>query len=116
MYNAIKTELAGILGMTKDALHIHIGLAIFFGLVIVLRKSPASLIPWLGLLAFELVNELMDVFHWHGGGFSLEVGDSLKDILNTMIWPTVALLTFRVLERRRNTQAEQIEQKRGDGE
>lgn len=113
MYNAIKTEVAGILGMTKDALHIHLGLAIFFGLVILLRRSPASLIPWLGVLAFELVNELMDIFHWHGGGFSFEVGDSLKDVLNTMAWPTVALLTFRYLERRRS-QAAEATQNRGD--
>lgn len=101
MYNALKTDLAEFLGITKDALHIHIGLAIFFGLVVVLRRSPSSILPWLGLLAFELVNELMDIFHWHQGTFSFEIGDSLKDVINTMIWPTVALLTFRFVERRR---------------
>lgn len=101
MYNAVKTELAEWLGITKDALHIHIGLAIFFGLVLLLRRSPSSWLPWLGLLAFELVNELMDIFHWHGGAFSFEIGDAAKDLVNTMIWPTVALVTFRVLEKRR---------------
>lgn len=101
MYNALKTDIAVLLGISKDALHIHIGLAIFFGLVVVLRRSPSSILPWLGVVAFELVNELMDVFHWHQGAFSFEVGNSLKDVVNTMIWPTVALLTFRYLERRR---------------
>lgn len=105
MYNALKTDLAGFLGITKDALHIHIGLAIFFGLVVVLRRSPSSILPWLGLLAFELVNELMDIFHWHLGTFSFEIGDSLKDVINTMLWPTVALLTFRLVERRRRIRA-----------
>jgi hypothetical protein len=103
MYNALKTELAAFLGITKDALHIHIGLAIFFGLVALLRRSPSSFLPWLGLLAFELVNELMDIFHWHQGAFSFEVGDSLKDVVNTMVWPTVALLTFRFVEWRGRT-------------
>ena len=98
MYNAMKTDLAGFLGASKDALHIHIGLAIFFGLVVVLRRSPSSILPWLGLLAFELVNEFMDILHWHQGSFSFEVGDALKDVINTMIWPTVALLTFRFVE------------------
>ena len=101
MYNALKTDLAQFLGITKDALHIHIGLAIFFGLVVVLRRSPSSIFPWLGLLTIELGNEIMDIFHWHQGTFSFEIGDSFKDVNNTMTWPTLALLTFRYVERRR---------------
>ena len=103
MYNAIKTDLAMWLGIPKDALHIHIGLGIYFALVLILRRSPSSILPWLGLLAFELLNELMDIFHWHEGAFSFEIGDSLKDIVNTMIWPTVVLLTFRYVDRRRKS-------------
>ena len=29
MYNALKTDLATFLGISKDALHIHTGLALF---------------------------------------------------------------------------------------
>lgn len=101
MYNAIKTDLATFLGISKDALHIHIGLAIFFGLVLLFRRQPNSLLPWLGVLAFEIVNELFDIFHWHNGGFSFEIGGVLKDIVNTMVWPTVAIVTFRFLAARR---------------
>jgi len=101
MYNALKTDLAEFLGITKDALHIHIGLAIFFGLAVLLKRSPSSLLPWLGVLGFELLNELMDIFHWHAGAFSFELGDSLKDIVNTMAWPTIALFGFRLAEARK---------------
>jgi hypothetical protein len=100
MYNALKTELSELLGITKDALHIHIGLAIFLGVALVFRRSLASWIPWLALLAFELANELMDIFHLHGGAIGFEMGDSLKDILNTMFWPTVVLLAARWHRRR----------------
>ncbi|MEO7221687.1 MAG: hypothetical protein ABIY37_04375, partial [Devosia sp.] len=96
MYNAIKTELALWLGISKDALHIHLGLVIFAILFLVFLRSPGSLIPWLGVLAFELVNEAMDMFHWHGGAFSFEIGDSFKDIANTMIWPTIVTLGIRL--------------------
>lgn len=110
MYNALKTDLAEFLGVAKDALHIHIGLAIFVGLIVLLRRSPASLLPWLGVLGFELVNELMDIFHWHAGVFSFEPDDSLKDIANTMAWPTIALLGFRLVEaqKRRTAAARQL--------
>lgn len=96
MYNALKTDLTGFLGLTKDALHIHIGLAIFLGLLLLLKRSPASLLPWFGLLGLELINEFMDLFHRHAGAFSFELGDSLKDIANTMLWPTIVLICFRV--------------------
>ena len=101
MYNAIKTDLAMFLGISKDALHIHIGLALFFGLVLLLRPRPNSLLPWLGVLAFEIANELFDIFHWYNGRFSFEIGDAFKDIVNTMLWPTVAMVTIRVLAARR---------------
>jgi len=96
MYNTIKTELALWLGISKDALHIHLGLAIFAILIVLLRRSPGSLIPWLGVLAFELINEAMDIFHWHEGAFSFEVGDSFKDLVSTMFWPTVVMLGVRI--------------------
>lgn len=95
MYNALKTQLSEVLGITKDALHIHIGLAIFLGVALVFRRSLASWIPWLALLTFELANELMDIFHLHQGTIGFEVGDSVKDILNTMFWPTVVLVAAR---------------------
>lgn len=102
MFNSIKTDLALWLGISKDALHIHVGLAIFFGLVLLLRRGPDSVLPWLGLLAFEVLNEVIDVFHWHEGAFSFEIGDSLKDIVNTMLWPTIAVFASKMFFRRRS--------------
>lgn len=102
MYNALKTQLSELLGITRDALHIHIGLAIFLAVALVFRRSLASWIPWLALLAFELANELMDIFHMHEGAIGFELGDSLKDILNTMFWPSVVLIVARWQKRRRS--------------
>nr|WP_295890031.1 hypothetical protein [uncultured Devosia sp.] len=100
MYNDIKTLLSETLGITKDALHVHIGLAIFLGVALVFRRSLASWIPWLALLAFELANESMDILYWNGSGIGLDLGDSPKDIVNTMFWPTVVLLVARWVRRR----------------
>lgn len=96
LYNALKTDLSTLLGISKDALHIHLGLALFIGLVVILRRSPSSWLAWLIVLAFELANELMDFFHWHAGAWSFELGDSGKDLINTMVWPTVILILARL--------------------
>jgi hypothetical protein len=53
------------------------------------------------VLAAETVNELIDVFHWHAGGFSISLGDAPKDFFNTMFWPTVVVIALRIMEARR---------------
>lgn len=95
MYNAIKTGLSDTLGISKDALHIHIGLFIFLVVTLLLRR-PRSFIPWLAVLGFEAVNELLDLFH-DGAAIHLELFNTLGDIGNTMLWPTVALVLLRLL-------------------
>lgn len=104
MYNSIKTAISEAIGLSKDALHIHLGLAIFVALVLLLRKSPSSILPWLGVLVFELINETLDAFHWRAGVLDIDLPGALKDIGNTMLWPTVALIAFRIVERRRATE------------
>ena len=93
MYNALKSQLPELLGISKDALHIHLGLSIYLIVVLVFRRQLTSWVPWLALLAFEIVNEFIDIFH--EGVMEFQLGDSLKDVLNTMFWPTVVLLMAR---------------------
>lgn len=100
MYNDIKTGFSELIGISKDALHIHLGLAIFVAVVLLFRRSPSSLWPWLAVLAFELVNELVDAFHWSAGVLDIDLPGAIKDIGNTMLWPTVALIAFRLWEKR----------------
>jgi hypothetical protein len=95
MYNDLKTQLSELLGISKDALHIHLGLAIFIIAAVMFRRGFASWIPWLILLAFELFNEFMDIFHIHEGVMGLDIGGSAKDVVNTMIWPTVVFVVAR---------------------
>jgi hypothetical protein len=93
VYNTLKSQLSELLGISKDALHIHLGFSIYLIVMLVFRRQLASWIPWLALLAFEIVNEFIDIFH--EGVMAFQLGDSLKDVLNTMFWPTVVVLTAR---------------------
>lgn len=99
MLNDMKTALTELFLLSRDALHIHIGLWIYVLGMVVLRRGPASAVPWLIVLAFELINEFMDVFH--GQHISFDAVGTARDIGNTMLWPTVALLMARWFERKR---------------
>lgn len=78
-------------GWRSDSLHVLWGVLIQFGLAFLLRKSIASYLPWLLLLALAGVNEGIDL--WRGPHF--DYADSIKDVLLTMLLPTFFLITTR---------------------
>jgi hypothetical protein len=94
-WNVMK-DLAAELVIAKDALHIYFAFVIQVAAALVLRKSLASWAPWLTVLAFELVNEGLDM--WLGEEAHLkpwQFDGARHDILNTMILPTALLLLCR---------------------
>lgn len=103
MLNTVKTQLSELLNLSKDALHIHIGIGLYVIAMLAFRRGPGSWWPWLTVLGFELANEAIDLFHH---GFStLDVSGSVKDVFNTMFWPTVVLTSARIQGRRSRGQA-----------
>ena len=93
-----------MLSISKDALHIHIGLGIYVAAMLLFRRGPGSIVPWLVVLAFELTNELLDGLHH----FSLDTNmtEALRDIGNTMLWPTIVFLVARQLRKRSSVATE----------
>lgn len=89
-------DLAAELGVQKDALHIYAAVTIQIVVAGVLRKPLSSLIPWLAVLALEIVNEWLDVRY--SGEPHLEqwqIDGARHDLVNTMILPTALLLLCR---------------------
>ena len=57
---AIKLTIVAATGMDKDALHIYVGLAVFFTVAVFFRKPLRSPWPWLAVLVIALAGELLD--------------------------------------------------------
>lgn len=93
MLNSIKTALSDLLGISKDALHIHIGLGLFVLLAFAFRGR--LLVPWIAVLVLQLGNEALDLLHEHEIG-GQHLFEALRDTLNTMLWPTVAAICLRM--------------------
>ena len=90
-----KTWLVDHVGLTNDAMHIHIALLIMMTTAVILRKRPDSFLPWLAVLIAELFNEYADLVGDAPGEATIKA--SLHDIYNTMFWPTLLLLIGRWL-------------------
>jgi len=82
-------------GISMDAWHILVGFAAFLLAALLLRSNVSRPLPWLVLLAFELLNEAYD-FHverWPDWGSQL--GESTKDVMLTMALPTLVAAVAR---------------------
>ncbi len=91
----IKLFIEHASGISMDALHILAGFAIFLLAAQLLRRSVASPLPWLAALVLEIGNEVYDlaIERWPDAGSQL--GEGAKDILLTMLLPTMVAMIAR---------------------
>lgn len=92
---AVKLAIVAATGLSKDALHIYVGLAVFLIVAAVSKRSVSSWLPWLAVLLLATLGELVDMRddllslgYWRWSA-------SLHDIINTILWPTVLLVLAR---------------------
>lgn len=86
---AVKLAVVAATGLSKDALHTYVGLAVFVGVAIASRRPLSSWLPLLAVIMVAGLGELLDMRddfsslgHWRWS-------TSLHDIVNTSFWPSV---------------------------
>lgn len=87
--------MVGHLGLAKDALHIHVALALFLGSALLFRWPLRSWKPWAVVLAAALVGEAWDLRDSVTYHTRVDLAGNWKDIWNTMFWPSVMLILAR---------------------
>ncbi|HEY0445408.1 MAG TPA: hypothetical protein VGD19_03045 [Allosphingosinicella sp.] len=102
LLQSAKLFLLDAFDLGKDALHVHVGLAVMLLVVIAFRRSLADWRPLAAVAAVAVAGEAWHMFDaWMHGAtprFSLD----WKDVWNTLFWPTLlfGLARFtRVLKR-----------------
>ena len=82
--------------VSHDSLHVIVGVIGFLILGLLMRRPIAAWRPWLWLLALALWNETVDLWveRWPDPG--MQYGEGAKDLLLTMILPTVLLIASRI--------------------
>jgi hypothetical protein len=82
--------------VSSDALHVVVGVGVWLIVALVSRRSVASWLPWLALLAIILFNELVDLWVEQWPDKAMQYGEGAKDLALTMFLPTVLLLAVRL--------------------
>lgn len=96
----LKLVLVSATGLSRDALHIYVGMAIYLALIVFIRRCK----PWIAWLAVLLIacagewidgrDDIASLGYWRWQA-------SVHDIINTLFWPTVLTLLW-VLKCRKN--------------
>ena len=94
-FQTYKHDLVQIAALSKDALHVYVGLTVFLVVAAVSRKGLRSTAALLVVVAVALVGELLDLRDEFRAHEHLKWGASLHDLLNTCFWPLVLWLLSR---------------------
>ena len=80
---------------SNDALHVLVGVGLQLILARLMTVSVGQALPWLGVLALELLNEWSDLSFEIWSDHAMQWGESAKDVLLTMALPSILLIVSR---------------------
>lgn len=98
-WNEAKQSVGQALAIGHDTLHLFIGVLLLLLAAALLRKPVSSWQPWLVVFAGTCLNELADLWVEEWPEPAMQYGEALKDLLLTMVLPTLLLVTTRVFPR-----------------
>jgi hypothetical protein len=99
MWYYFKEPIVNFFGMSRDALHVHVGLTLFLLSIFLLYRNPRKILyAWLVVLAAQTINELLDFHDWYYWTKSWNWHKSVSDSIHTLLWPSIlfALLSCRL--------------------
>jgi cell shape-determining protein MreD len=94
-FQQFKIYLTQLAGLPKDALHIYVGLIVFFTAAIVLRAPLKSWKPIAAVILAAIAGEVWDVIDTLNIGGRPVWARNWHDIWNTSFWPAVLFLLAR---------------------
>lgn len=95
IYQNIKLQFLSLAHLSRDAVHIYIGLIVFLIYVVIFKKSLSSLKSLLPVLTAAVAMEAFDLWDdFHSLGYC-RWSASLHDIINTIFWPFVIVLLYK---------------------
>lgn len=94
-FQLVKLWLVENVGLAKDALHIYLGLILYFGSALLFRWPLRSWKPFAIVLLAALAGEVWDIADTRRVGREVIWWRNWHDIWNTCFWPLAMLLLAR---------------------
>ena len=81
--------------VSTDALHVIAGVLLQLLVATLLRRPLSSWLPWLAVLAAILFNEGVDFWIERWPSLAMQLSESAKDLVLTLLLPTALMLALR---------------------
>ncbi|XDF34514.1 hypothetical protein RBH89_20215 [Paracidovorax avenae] len=95
LVQSLKLAIVSVTGLSKDALHIYVGISIFLIIRLFSQKYADTFLPVAVVLTIACIGEFLDMRddidslgYWRWGA-------SLHDVVNTALWPLVLSIFMR---------------------
>lgn len=95
LFQQAKLVLVDHTGLAKDALHIHVALGLYLGAAALTRWPLRDWRLWTLVLVAALAGEIWDLIDSHVYHTPIVLAANVKDVVNTMFWPTVISMLAR---------------------
>lgn len=92
---SLKLAIVSATGLSKDALHIYVGITVFLVAGLALRKYMNTFFPVAAVVAVACIGELLDMRDDINSLGYWRWGASLHDVVNTVFWPLVLSIFMR---------------------
>lgn len=94
-FQGFKHDLVQFAALSKDALHIYVGLAVFLVGAAIARKGLRSGFALLAVVVVAIGGEVLDLRDEIRDQHRLRLWASVHDLVNTCFWPLVLWLLAR---------------------
>lgn len=97
-WSRAKMAIEHNIGIGSDLLHVYAGMLLLLAIVLLSERRVSLGVSWLIVLAFECINEALDLSR-PPGSVESDLASSLHDLFTTMFLPTVLLVLWPSLMR-----------------
>ncbi|MBU3003244.1 hypothetical protein [Paraglaciecola arctica] len=102
-FQTLKLQIVELLSLSKDAIHIHIGMSVFILAVVVWGKGKITFKCLIPLCIVALGLEVMDLTDDFNSVGYLRWANSLHDFINTVLWPVIIVVLNKQLKKHQNS-------------
>jgi hypothetical protein len=95
-FQRLKLVILDLVDLSKDAAHMHVGLLVFVGVLLLLRGRRSPWLAWLAAAGVAVGLEALDLRDDVRSLGRPRWGASLHDVVNTLVWPTVLAVLVRL--------------------
>lgn len=95
-YQSLKLQIVDLVGLSKDAIHIHIGLLVFLAAVLFWQKGKINFKCLVPVLLIASGMEVIDLYDDYNLAGFMRWSNSAHDIVNTSIWPLLTVVIYNL--------------------